>query len=454
MEPVIDEAKKLRRSGRFRDALRLVSPLVYPQGRFRPRAGALAEYALALAQLGAPEAAERLLLQVEVRQAKETFALALCRMLQWKHAEAACDLEAYGASVEPGSYDAWVAFANLLWCRLYEGKTEAIASAWDGARDVLELHPVLYANVWTTVAKAEFLHRLHGGAPLITERHLAAVPALSPYDELALRFSEILAEACAGTRILESSTIAILESKGRDKGLFEFARECALWRALFSSEGEGELLSAAGWGTPFAGFSTYAARVSRWLGRAAQARDDFACFREGGWERCGARPAFDPWDDPASPFTRGERRLLATLAADTHRPATHERLFLASHEEGHFNPDTATGAMHVALSRLRRKCRDAGLAWEVRADTWGFRLVVNGTGVKVPARIAFETGASHDEGALVLAHVSANGCTRAQLEGATGLHPRKLTRVLAALVEQGAVVRQGRGPASAYVRGA
>lgn len=499
LSKALEEAVTLRRAGRFRDALSLVTPLVYAHGRFRPQGDALAEYALSLAQLGAPEAAESLLLRRPALSPKETFALALCQMLQWKHDEASLNLEEFRRVTPTAHYDSWVALANLLWCALYTGKTTEIADLYQDAKSTLAKHPVLCANAWTTVVKASFLHRLRTGEGLPSHVLAApgmAPPKLSPYDDLALRFSASLEHTLAASSQATPSHVhspphttvlfGTLAEEGLQKGLFEFARECALWEAFFATRrtpgepGQQQAplahpceapptaahLFLAGYGTPFPGFRTFAKRLVQWAeGNTAKAsavrvKAAFLC----GKSTWSAEPqdatqdtplAKDPWSDPCLSLSRTEAEILATLVRDTVRPATHERLFLESHPGVPFHPETSPASVNVSLTRLRAKLKKALYNWNILAHKErGFSLHISSPLLRVPASISLSSDSltSHlpIECVNVLSHIPATGCTRAQLEKKTHLNARTLTRLLAILVDARHVERVGKGPRTAY----
>jgi hypothetical protein len=350
---------------------------------------------------------------------------------------------------------------------VYVGENTLIAERVREAAPVLARHPVLRANAFATLRKASALNVLRTGGPLPSALEAEPTPRLSPYDDLALRFAAwleevALARASAGGGApadprMASAGIAALRVEGRAAGLHEFPRECSLWEGILSLGGDGGVTTALG--TPFSGFFEYASRVATWArieGRLGEGIGSVLLsdvnLVESSLSPDLATTAVDPWADAG--LAPALARMLAVLCSDVHRPATIERLFLETHPDAHFQPGSSPQAVHTTLSRLRAAFEARGWDWMIEGTPGvGFCLRARTPALVLPGRHAISShvvnGSDGGLRALIAVRFAGRTFTTAEIAEAAGFHPRKTTRMLARLEEEGVVERLGRGSALA-----
>jgi hypothetical protein len=478
----IDLAIKLRRQGRFAEAISVLHPVLFPQGRLRPVSGFNEEYALNLAQLGAPERAEAFLKNLtpasEKDAANRAFALGCTQVMQWKHREGGQSLWLAHTMYPADHYFRWVSFVNWVWCLLYQGSAIEIVQSsrdWMGA---LEPFPVLKTNLGLCIRKAA----------LITGNHDVSFDIdsgceLSPYDELVKQMLNWLSQLVhrVGSQYELTLAAKALRQSARANALWELDREMALWIELFglgnpSEEDALQSCSALLWANPFAGVHSFlnsltgatgiasladpsslsvlrsfegASEVSLYLGRNAETR--LAMSPES------AVSLDDLAQDGSLPSSFVT--LLNVLSSDVFRPHSAAKLSYDLSGSLSYHPESDNKRVRVAIVRLKQRLKDLDFDWEIHSVRGhGYSLLCRSPGIriKMPVQERAATGQkSHLRSKLgledLIRHFGSERFSRLDLQSRLKISERSAIRWIDGWLKSGEVCREGTGSQTMYV---
>lgn len=231
-----------------------------------------------------------------------------------------------------------------------------------------------------------------------------------------------------------------VSQKARAQGHWETLRDCDRLLGIYGSERFAA--RHAFFGTPYPAFR---ALILRDL-----PGDDMP--RSYDW-RLGPGGDGGPRLEPVIPGLKRDAllsRVLATLCGDLYRPFSLNRLFQAVYPGEFFNPQSGAAKIHDAVARLRRELLGAGYPLSVVNKKGLYALEATRDCTIVLPRPETRSG---DPDAIRLEELfGAHPFTIEQAGLALGLSHRSARRLLARLVAEGEVRREGKGPSTRYAR--
>jgi hypothetical protein len=442
----------------------------------RPAAGFNEEYALNLAQLGAPERAEAFLLSLGPGHGDDrgsrAFALGCAQVMQWKHQEASASLWLAHTRFPRGHYFKWVSVVNWMWCLLYLGQESEILSQGERWLEALEGHPILQENLRLCMRKAAVLS---GEQRPNQESTPAAL--VSPYDTQVSAMVSWL-EGCLSGDIPRSRWafgVADLQRKARAQALWELDRELAMWRFVLGFIASDDESSTAGaqpilWATPFAGAQSYLAhlmgiplicsfvrgtRLAR-LQNLLQARPPALHLNLGSettkaasdQEALSVQELLQRYRLPET-----SAKLLRALASDCFRPHSAAKLTFDLTDGFSYHPESDDKRLRVAVMRLRRQIQGLGLNWQVVANKGhGYNLICESPAFQAHASLEPVASVTKAQAAyqVLVSRFASEEFTREALQEALLISERTANRWLAEWVQCGDVCRQDRGRKTTY----
>ncbi|MCM2323226.1 MAG: hypothetical protein NDJ90_08180 [Oligoflexia bacterium] len=419
-----------RRSGIPGAAVRLLNPVVRPKPRVLtlPTGAEKAEYAAALAQLGADREARALLEGLDPRETPEALLYgAFARFPRWEYAAAIPLLEAYLAHSAIAPYQRRIGEVNLLAALAAvdkpgeEGFRKAEALAEKLLRETCEEENLLlHGNTLGLLAQLRIAQRNFGAAREALDEAEQKLREAGTLDALYIRkWKAIAALGDASVRAPALEELNAVRAEAATRANWETVRDCDFHRA--AALGDVGALTHLYFGTPFA---SYRARISR-LCTALGARLPESYLwaphprrrNERAWGAIDARTGeflFRPGDGgrgrraeiaaaetatggaprgraeaphrPAAALKTGQvpHRLLAALAMDFYKPqilpALHAELF----PDRYFNPVSSRDVVHQAMKRLRAWLAEVSAPVAVVENRGSFSLEFHGpVGIRV-----------------------------------------------------------------------
>ncbi len=463
----IEVARNLRRQGKFKLALKGLYTLVFKQGRLQPEPLALEEYALSLAQTGAPEAALNLL-EWQFQQCKKanavyhpvlSMARAAAYTLSWQHAAARADLEEACRHWGEDAYLHWVCYLNSLWCLLYIDGGRTLIEGQDEHQRRLAPFPILSANFQACLAKAHLLmasdYEMDAGSNWPEQ-------VLAPYDRLVFglcRWGQRFRRE--GQHASLRKEIRTLRHEALSHELWELHREMVLWEAVVFCDLD--LARCFLWGSPFATISHYFHRVCR-----AFKGDErlFALLEERDvyWGACqGQDSCYIRRPEESVPhlclvsetlkghFTWDQFTILSQLASDSYRPLSHAQLACSTSQAAFYLPERDDARVHMSLLRLRQRLRERSIDWKVESvRSQGFLLRPRLPLLHLPSPRLHTVSRNQAIHRTLCDILPDDLFERSTLEVGLGISEQKAGRLLRELNREGLIARSGLGRKQRY----
>ncbi|MCM2279535.1 MAG: hypothetical protein NDJ89_15775 [Oligoflexia bacterium] len=480
-----------RRSGIPATAVRLLNPIVRPKPRVltHPTGAEKAEYAAALAQLGADREARALLDGLDPRETPQALLYgAFARFPRWDYAASIPLLEAYLAQPAIGPYQRRIGEVNLLAALAAvdepgeEGLRRAEALAERLLRETREEgNLLLQGNTLGLLAQLRIAQGNFGAAREAldaAERNLREAGTL---DALYIRKWKAIAALGEGSlRAPALEELKAVSAEAASRANWETVRDCDYHRAV--AVGDWEALIRLYFGTPYSG---YRARIARacaalraplpesyvWmpLARPGKKAGRIVIDTLTGEVQLGKFPA-----GAALKTGQVPHRLLAALAKDFYKPQTLPALHAELFPDRYFNPVSSRDVVHQAMKRLRAWLVEVSAPVAVVESRGSFSLEFHGP-VGIRVHRALGDGArredhlqSRDQEQSAAASASArlsavlerfkNGLgpasgqafSRAEAARVLGISERSANLLLAEALALGLVRREGRGPSTRY----
>lgn len=438
-------ARLARRVGLPEVGQRLLAPYLRPTSRrgvMEPTVAERAEYAIALRCIGATEEAVALLETLQDSDdADSVFFLAICRITQWRYAEAIPLLQRYLKHPAPNAYQRLVAETNLASALIHEG---ALGAAEKALREIEikaqsgEYHYALGKNLYFR-AELEILRQNPDRAIKylnVAKSYLAESTAL---DRLLNRFWQAVAEHQREKSTSTRAELLAVRAEAEAIGGWETVRNVDFHLAWFDRDAA--LYRRVYFGTPSEAFRR---RMRLLWPKGLDESNQYAwCLM------AGERPIELTVPRQAKVLKAGSvsHRLFRALQMDFYRPLRvtelHSRIY-----PGEFY-DAASSPQRVkhAIRQLRRALAAAKLPLTVEENRATYRLHSKKPFVLIVSAEAPVT--REDEILRRLHEYFAGNFSAREAASKTGEPLRSLQRVLNTAVAAGHLTRQG---ASSHVR--
>ena len=432
--------------------IKALNPLVRPSSR-KPATATEAEkieYAGCLVKIGAAEEALALVTGIAAAEHPRVLLVqAFAYIAQWDYHSARTYLAQYVRHGKVRAYDRLVGKVNLAEAMIHDGKIDKARMA---LRDLLHdaslrrLH-LVFGKTLELAAQFAIEHGRYAEADKYLQQAGKVLGATNGLDIFFVeKWSAISAarQTKGGPEAL--AKLATVRTKAEAIGHWETVRDCDKWLALVT--GDESRLRHLYHGTPHAAFR-------RDLAKLPAAPKDWGT--EYLWQVTPgkAKSVLDltdrsPWlDGPLRP-DQLLHRLLVALTSDFYRPFRVATLYARLYPGEHYNPESSPHRVHEAVKRLRNFLADEKLGLEILEAGGQYRLSAEKPfSIRVPLRTLVPTKKNSFLNLVRNRWPDAPFSVNEVSELLKVSSRTALSQVKTA-VEEGALVKEGKGPATRY----
>jgi len=432
--------------------IKLLNPLVRPSSR-KPVTASDAEkveYAGCLVKIGAPEEALALLGGLTAGELPRLLLVqAFAHISQWNYHAARPYLQQYVRHAKVRAYDRLVGKVNLAEAMIHDGVNDKARLA---LRDLLHdaslrRLQLVYGKTLELAAQFAIEHDRYDEADKYLKQAGTVLGATNGMDIFFVQKWSAFSAARKTKGSPEAlAQVKAVRVKAEEMGHWETVRDCDKWVAMVT--GDETLLRHLFHGTPYAAFRSDLAKVP---GAPAEWGTDYVWQLSPGK----VKTSLDLTDN--SPILTGPlrpdqllHRLFVALTSDFYRPFRVATLFSRLYSGEHYNPESSPHRVHEAVKRLRKFLTDEKLSIEVVETGGNYRLVAaKPFSIRVPLRSLIPTKKNSFLNVVKNRWPDSPFSVNEVSEAMKCSARTALTQVKTA-VEEGALVKEGNGPATRY----
>lgn len=454
-------ANLARRVGEPALSIQILHPYVRPKVAIIEKATdeEVAEYAIALSHVGAINEAYQLLKTVseqkfELVNLYKAFSL----FHRWDYEKAIPYLKKYLATNKANEYFSCVAKVNLAAAYTNLLRDEEAASLVSEVQKVLSmrgykllLSNILEISIELSLRKSDIKtakRDIETSLQILGDSHERYVLYANKWRAVLKLFD--------ASKVKHNKDIEKIKEEALQKKYWEVSRECDFYNAL--ANGNKELFFYGFFGTPY---WPYRQKISKWFSENHTLPSGLdVVVGPSGFRLKGKKEAIQIFDvERGVDLKSGARlkeghlhhRLLQVLSSDFYRPLSTEALFGFLFPKQYFNPNTSSGRVYNAISFLRNWLKQNNVPLQIFEDEGYYSLVS-------PSPIVLRVGPFPKSKLPIdyfVRSIGSNVLNQTfnvnKAMAITGFSLSKVKRLLSIAVDDGQIVRIGKGPNTVYL---